>query len=343
MLIVCPTGALVCSLKEWLPEFDGVERIHVDTIHSVLKYKRDRDNKVEFVPPSGFRKYEVVFCDEGSQYDDLEWQRLFQTVKEQPHLPYVMVVADFQQLRPMSNGSMCMKFCERMETIELVTPYRSTCEEHLLFLNRIREVQLDRQTLAKYFGDRHWDNDDLEECVAYGLDLAAARGTVFTWLTSTNRGASAVCRAALAHKGISDDDLLAGYQGDPASKSKLRILCRPGLLYRLTRNLNKRRGFVNGALAVCVESLKGCEVFVVRLVSSGTLVLVHPVEERGQRFLPLTYGYATTVRRAQGASLDMGCIYFDQKKRSRSWLWLRGCIQVQVERRMFLVWQAATN
>ena len=227
-----------------------------------------------------------------------------------------MVVADFQQLRPMSNGSMCRKFCERMETIELVTSYRSTCEEHLLFLNRIREVQPDRQTLVKYFRDRHWDDDDLEECVAYGLDLAAARGKVFTWLTATNRGASAVCRAALAHKGISDDDLLAGYQGDPASKSKLRILCRPGLLYRLTRNLDKRRGFVNGALAVCVESLKGCEVFIVRLVSSGNLVLVHPVEEKGQRFLPLTYGYATTVRRAQGASLDMGCIYFDQKKRA---------------------------
>ena len=43
-------------------------------------------------------------------------------------------------------------------------------------------------------------------------------------------------------------------------------------------------------------------------------MLVHPVEEKGQRFLPLTYGYATTVRRAQGASLDMGCIYFDQKR-----------------------------
>ena len=37
VLIVCPTGALVCSMKDWLPEFDGVERIHVDTIHSVLK------------------------------------------------------------------------------------------------------------------------------------------------------------------------------------------------------------------------------------------------------------------------------------------------------------------
>ena len=61
VLIVCPTGALVCSLKELLPELDGVERIHVDTIHAVLKYKRDRDNKVEFVPPAGFRKYEAVF------------------------------------------------------------------------------------------------------------------------------------------------------------------------------------------------------------------------------------------------------------------------------------------
>ena len=129
MLIVCPTGALVCSLKEWLPDFDGVDRIHVDTIHSVLKYKRDRDNKVDFVPPSGFRKYEAVFCDEASQYDDLEWSRLFKTVKEQPHSPYVVVVADFQQLRPMSNGSTCKQFCEVMESIELVTSYRSTCPE----------------------------------------------------------------------------------------------------------------------------------------------------------------------------------------------------------------------
>ena len=29
-------------------------------------------------------------------------------------------------------------------------------------------------------------------------------------------------------------------------------------------------------------------------------------------FLPCVYGYATTIRRAQGASLDQGCLYFDQ-------------------------------
>ena len=267
VLIVCPTGALVCSLKEMLPEFDGVERIHVDTIHAVLKYKRDRDKKVAFVPPSGFRKYELVLCDEASQYDDLEWTRLFMTIEEQPHSPYVAICADFQQLRPMSEGGICRKFCEAVESIELVTSYRSKCQQHLLFLNRIREVQPDRALQAEYFGERHWLYDSLEDCVARGIEIGKSRGKVFTWLTATNKGSAEVCRAALSHFGISDTDLQAGLPGDPASKSDLRILARRGLLYRLTRNLDKRRGFVNGALAVCVESLHGNEVFIVRLVA----------------------------------------------------------------------------
>ena len=49
-------------------------------------------------------------------------------------------------------------------------------------------------------------------------------------------------------------------------------------------------------------------------MASGNLVLVHPMEEDGQIFLPCCYGYATTIRRAQGASLEMGCIFFDQKR-----------------------------
>ena len=148
----------------------------------------------------------LFFCDEASQYDDLEWERLFKTVREQPHSPYVVVVADFQQLRPMSNGCLCKRFCELMETIELETKYRSTREEHLLFLNRIRDVQPDRPTLLEYFRERHWNESSLEECVAYGLELAAARRKVFTWLTHTNQGSSSVCRAALA-QGIREPPL----------------------------------------------------------------------------------------------------------------------------------------
>ena len=62
------------------------------------------------------------------------------------------------------------------------------------------------------------------------------------------------------------------------------------------------------------EALRGNSIFVVRLVGSKALVLVSPVVEDGNVFLPCCYGWATTIRRAQGASLTHGCVYFDQRK-----------------------------
>ena len=62
------------------------------------------------------------------------------------------------------------------------------------------------------------------------------------------------------------------------------------------------------------ESLRGNAVFIVKLHGTGNLVLVHPIEEDGATFLPCCYGYATTIRRAQGASLEQGCIWFNQKR-----------------------------
>lgn len=156
----------------------------------------------------------------------------------------------------------------------------------------------------------------MEECVRRGWRIQESTGEPFLWLTTTNKGASAVCRAALACAGIQEDDLKEGYLCDPNSKSDLNILARAGLIVRLTRNQDKVRGFVNGALAVIVEPLKGNAVFTARLMGTNNMVLVHPMEERGMRFLPCCYGYATTIRRAQGADISQGCIYMNQKKRA---------------------------
>ena len=47
------------------------------------------------------------------------------------------------------------------------------------------------------------------------------------------------------------------------------------------------------------------------------MVLVHPMKDAdGGQFLPCCYGYATTIRRAQGADMYHGCVYFNQKKRA---------------------------
>ena len=114
--------------------------------------------------------------------------------------------------------------------------------------------------------------------------------------------------------GIGRAELDRGYLCDPTQKSDLRILARPGIMIPLTRNDDKQRGFVNGAMACIHESLRGNAVFIARLTGTGNFVLVHPREEDGARFLPCVYGYATTIRRAQGADLEHGCLYFDHTR-----------------------------
>ena len=150
------------------------------------------------------------------------------------------------------------------------------------------------------------------------MTLADETGEPFVWLTCTNRGTSEICEPALELAGVSKDDLQSGFFCDPTTKSKLRIVAKPGVYIRLSRNLDKKRGFVNGAIAVIHESLEGNRVFTARLIGSGNLVLVHPIRDKGATFLPCCYGYATTIRRAQGADLHHGCVYMDQMKRVAS-------------------------
>ena len=95
------------------------------------------------------------------------------------------------------------------------------------------------------------------------------------------------------------------------------------LIIRLSRNFDKQRGFVNGAVAEVCESLRGNAVFTARLVGAGNMVLVHPMEEDGARFLPCCYGYTTTIRRAQGADLYHGCIYGSEEETRSEGVWVR--------------------
>jgi len=87
----------VTAFKSKLPEKAGIENISIDTIQGVLNYKRPgADSKVTWSPSTALRRYDLILCDEGSQYDDPEWQRLFSSIKEQPHKPFTVVVADIQ-------------------------------------------------------------------------------------------------------------------------------------------------------------------------------------------------------------------------------------------------------
>ena len=85
----------------------------------------------------------------------------------------------------------------------------------------------------------------------------------------------------MLNKGITVADMEQGYACDPTSMSTLGILANTGIVLRLTRNLDKSRGFVNGAICIVVERLRGNAYFVAKLVGSGNYVLIHPMTERG--------------------------------------------------------------
>jgi hypothetical protein len=93
----------------------------------------------------------------------------------------------------------------------------------------------------------------------------------------------------------------------------LPMIVRPGMWLRLTRNLDKKRGFCNGAMGQVVDLLcsdRHAVVFTMRL-THGAMVIVHPIQQGDQRFLPCVYGYAMTTRKAQGSSMDFVVLYFD--------------------------------
>ena len=186
-----------------------------------------------------------------------------------------------------------------------------------------RENQPTREDLYAFFMGRRWRGDlycpdasraALRTAVDYGLGLQKSTGKPFVWLCCTNRGVETINKVAIDLLGLDDARKGNGYPTDPNAGESLRFYAHPGVYVRLTRNVDKDRGFVNGATGV-VKRVLSCEdgipnVFTVEL-STGVHVLVHPVRHNKKLFLPCTYGYATTIRKAQGATYDHGAIWFD--------------------------------
>lgn len=88
-----------------------------------------------------------------------------------------------------------------------------------------------------------------------------------------------------------------------------------GIIVRLTRNLDKDRGFVNGTAEVVERILaydNAMPIVLTVKICTGVMVRVHPIFHDTRCFVPCTYGYATTIRRAQGDTSYHGCIWFNR-------------------------------
>ena len=266
--------------------------IDVETIHSAFKVTRDRD--AQYNPPGRLRQYDLIIFDEVSQIDTAVWQCLQVALSELSPCPYLVFVGDFQQLQPIFGEHQLRQNLQEQEAagnlhrVELQqhAAARSTDPQMLEFLAHARVHQPSRNCLEWFFEGRKLSRD---------LDVAARQavrveqqnpGKTFTFLTVTNRGAQALNLARLkiefpeaARKIEAMEDVVVG---DPAAEAGLLSL-EKGMRVRLTRNLDKERGFVNGNMGVIVEMLTK-ESFIMRTVQ-GVLLLVHPIRVGNTTFV----------------------------------------------------------
>ena len=246
---MCPTGTLVHAYRERLPAHVNIT---IETIHSAMVIVRENDQVVMYAPPSRLRRYDVFLIDEGSQIDDPVAVRLRIALSELPHRHVLVVAADYRQLRPIAGGSHMLNWCMEMKSHHLTIVHRTKDPLLLSFLQTVRVDQPSRPMLECFWRGYHLDAD-LKKAVAYGRRVGIARGYPFIWLCVTNKGANKVNDVALESEGVTTAQRAVGYMGDP-NASAGRLFIKPGLRIRLTRNLDKSRGFVNGAMAA-VETI----------------------------------------------------------------------------------------
>ena len=237
-------------------------------------------------------------------------------------------MGDFQQLQPIDGEALLQEALDRnIESgrlrkivLEQHATARCTDGKMLDFLNWIRTHQPSRALLVNFFNGRKLSRS-LERAVSQSMALERSEKRKFTFLTVTNKGAASLNKARVSLQFPQAERLAATHSVpvDPAQCTQPLVFLK-GMQVRLTKNLDKDRGFVNGALGTIVMVLNR-QTFVVE-TEEGVHLLVHAVCDNGKPFVPAVYGYAMTIRRGQGTTLELAGLHFDRRRADRGYAYV---------------------
>lgn len=232
--------------------------------------------------------------------------------------PFVTFVGDFQQLQPVLGIPLLKNALDHL--VNRGSLRRVTLQQHagarcsdpimLEFLTHVRIHQPTRQMLDDVFASNRLESD-LDVAVRQARAIKEDTGKNFTFLTVTNNAAASINYRRVAAefpdalKRVATD----GVRGDPSAGGGVMVFVQ-GMRIRLTRNLDEDRGFVNGTVGT-IEHVLQKNVFVLQTTQNVRLI-VHAIAINGETFMPCSFGYAMTVRRAQGSTLDLAGLLFDR-------------------------------
>ena len=320
VLIAGPIGLLVAMYRLRLPASDNLT---METIHSAFQLTREADKA--YIPPGRLRRYDLIIMDEVSQIDGTVWEMLKLALSELRPGPLIIFVGDFQQLQPIRGPPQLRIDLEAEVEAGTVRHIRlrhhdrarSVDPDMLEFLTKIRCEQPSRACLEAFFSNRVWPKEP-GHATRKAMEVEHVTGKPFMFLTVTNKPAHDLNEARIAAEFPREAELLRRGGGIPAEHGNIIVV--PGMKVRLTYNVSKDNGFVNGNTGT-VRLVLRQDVFVLE-TRQHTSVLVYPITLRGRKFLPVSYGYATTMRRAQGGTMDNIGLYFDRPLPDRGYAYV---------------------
>ena len=319
--IACPTGVLASSYREQFPDLD------VDTLHGMFLLHLTAQQAYETMSP-----FDLIVIDEVGQLSQETFERLLWLWDNADRRPALVFVGDFHQLRGMdptraTDSARWRQVVQR----HLRTMRRCQCPELKWKLELLRSAKPSKEQLLRLLrGHRAMpDRGPGYSPEPTNLDMASMLEETpnTTFVTITRRAAAVLNQLALEvlH---SDDPREAVALGDPEDNldnydgrgrqigwEPARLPIYVGARVTLTRNLDKPRDFVNG-MSAKVLGIKGNSVVV--QTKTGKVLTVFPytdeeVEDPTWRrtFLPMRLGYAATLQKLQGATLDHATIWLD--------------------------------
>ncbi|CAE7394315.1 pif1 [Symbiodinium pilosum] len=246
VLIAGPIGLLVSMYRLRLPNLNNLT---METVHSAFRITRHADEA--YIPPGRLRQYDLIVIDEVSQIEAVVWRKLRTALGELAPSPFVVFVGDFQQLQPLSGGPELESALQKQRDAQSIfyvelkhrQAARTVDAEMLSFLNATRVRQPTREELQTFFGGRIWPSDVVAAArTAKAIESISDKN--FTFLTVTNKGAALLNLARLQLEFPQAAAILAQGGGMPTESDKVAVA--PGMRMRLTHNVDRERGFVNG-------------------------------------------------------------------------------------------------
>ena len=319
--IACPTGVLASTYREKFPGLD------VDTLHGMFLLHLPSNQAFDTMS-----SFDLVVIDEVGQLSQEIFERLLWLWDNAERRPALVLVGDFHQLRGMDNTRATdSPRWQQVVKRHLRTMRRCQCQELKWKLELLRTAKPSKEQLLRMLrGHRAMpDRGPSYSPEPTNLDMEAmlAQTPDTTFVTITRRAAAVLNslalevlftgRAPLATMLADPESNLANYdaQGRLVGWIPDQLPIFVGARVLLTRNLDKARDFVNG-MAATVLGVRRKSV-VVR-TKTGHVLTVFPYtdeegapEEKGPASLPLRLGYATTLQKIQGATLEHATIWLD--------------------------------